>query len=207
MKIFFDIIILFSALNCLNQIDSKTISLEQNEIDNLETIIINITYEENKYTGQKGYFYLETAFNDKETNYFNNLDIKETSFNVTFRPFQWTNTYYSICRLWKSSDGNMKIICKFMDDSYDGHNLYLYIKPLNYKSLIINFIPPDKGIWFVKDDDLSFIYSDEQVINKTEEEEFYDLKFNMEEYYDDLLFLFENETIETNPLHLDKWQK
>ena len=207
LKIFFDVIILFSALNCLNQLDSKTISLEQNEIDNLETITINITYEERKYIGQKGYFYFETAFNDNETNYFNNLDIEETSFNVTFRPFEWTNTYYSICRLWKSSDGNMKIICKFLDDSYNGYNLYLYIKPLNYKSLIINFIPPEKGIWYVKDDDLSFIYSDEQVINITEEEEFYDLKFNMEEYYDDLLFLFKNETIETNPLHLDKCAK
>ena len=207
LKIFFDLIILFSALICLNQLDSKTIYLEQNEIDSLETITINITYEENKYVGEKGYFYFETTFNDNETNYFNNLDIEQASFNASFRPFYWTDICYSICRLWKSSDGYMKIICKFMDNSYAGRNLNLYIKPFNYKSYLINFIPPEEGFWLIKDEDLQFLYSDEQMINITEEEKFYDLKFNMEGYYDDILFLFRNETIETNPLYLDKCSK
>ena len=98
LKFFFDFIMLFSALNCLNQLDSNSISLEQNGIENLESITINITYEEHKYIGQKGYFYFKTTFNDNETNYFNNLDIEEISFNATFRPFQWTENYYSICR-------------------------------------------------------------------------------------------------------------
>ena len=77
-KIFYRLIILLTAFDCLLQIDPKIVLSEPNLDDNItETIQIGIQYEETLYFRNGRNFYFNTDFNDNGTNYFNASDIEE----------------------------------------------------------------------------------------------------------------------------------
>ena len=113
--------------------------------------------------------------------------------------------YNITCKLWKPINDYLKLICKINDVRLPGHR-YTYINQYSfiYKSYLINIIPPSDYQFYLKRDlELPFLYYDEQVISVEDWRESYELKFKMEEYNDNLIYLFSNDSYNEAYIYLD----
>ena len=198
-KIFYRLIILLIAFDCLLQIDPKIALSEPNLDDNItETIQIGIQYEETLYFRNGRNFYFNTDFNDNETNYFNASDIEEKTIfqtEVTYKQNYNTKYFTAYCRLWKPSNDNLKLLCVGYPELYiSGNDGTIKGVSFTYKSYQVSINPPlDVKFKLNEDYSIPFIYADEQKIKIEEDKEFYELKFNIRRYNDELLYLFSND--------------
>ena len=157
-----------------------------------EQITINIKYENNREiikTGrQEGILYFTTDYNDKETNKFNSSDIEgKTTFQTVLTEKINKDSEYThniTCRLWKPIHANLKLFCKLKESlNSDNPGIKIDNYTFNYEKykISINFCFEQIYI-FVKNNYLTFLYSDEQIINIDDEKDSYHLKFNIEFY-------------------------
>ena len=193
LKNFFFFFILLTSFNCFLQ-QSPNIILKGTNIGDsgiIETIQINVIRSLRINIGTNKHFYLDTNFNDKEKNYFNSTDIEEkTSFINTFRQYN-PDVYNITCRLRKQANGFLIILCKLSHDLPSTYNLvYLNSTSFIYKSYKIIINPPTSYIMMYKlNTPLIFLYADEQSINIEESKDTYDIKFKIEEYNNEILYL------------------
>ena len=192
--------LLLNDSNCLNLLNPTNNFSEFNQINLKDEekkifdykITINIKYKDNQETrkiGEKGTLYYITDYNDNKNNIFNSSDIEERTTFQTF--FTEENTkYYITCRLWKPNHENLRLFCKLKDFLEKGSH-YIKINNANFNygnyNILINF---DLSLhYFYQMDYFPFLYSDEQIINVDYEKDSYYLKFNIESYDNDMLFV------------------
>ena len=147
------------------------------------------------HTGENRYFYLSTNYYDND-NIFNTSGIEE---NIEFKTVLYQTDYQSrkydtTCILWKPKNDNLKLFCQIID-SYGGSNyVNLNQTVFLFKSCII-FIDTSPSFYLkYVNQRMPFLYADEQKITITEGKELYQLKFNMIDYYNELLYLYSNDT-------------
>ena len=160
-------------------------------------ITISISKDENTKTKtvcQNGIVYLLTNFDDTKTNLFDASTIEEkTKFEIKFVKNPGKNIIGSTCRLWKQKNGKLVIICNldqtldnFMDQNiqvyfnetifdYNGYNVFV-ISDVFFNFQVVNKFCP-------------FLYSEEQSIKVTEEQQSYKINFKIEEYNNEPLLL------------------
>ena len=170
----------------------KIIKIKIKENDNKEPIII----------GEKGIIYLVTNYNDNKRNIFDASDIEEkTKFETMIYEDLRSNIIY--CRLWKPIIDNLRIICKLNNVDIT-QKFKLETVNFNYNEYIIN-ISFEKYLTFKKiNNEIPFLYSDRQFIDIREDIENYNLKFKIETYNNELLYLYGEVN---NSLIIDKCQK
>ena len=202
LKFFFFLIVLFIPQACQKPIDSKIRLYEPNKEENItEEFTIYIKYPSIQYIGIEKYIYLDTDFNDQESNIFDIEDIEEsTLFNATLAQYKKPgyNSYNIICWLWKAVNKNLNIICKIKGEwNYLAHTARISgTSKIIYKNYNIKITPLtsyDEFNIYQASPAIPFLYSGEQIINIEENTESYELKFKIGEYNDELLFLSSGE--------------
>ena len=158
-----------------------------------DRIYINIVVDNYVYLGEKGTFYLNTDFFDSD-NIFDSSYIERTSsFSNTIYDYRYSYSNYRVtCRLWKPANDTFKILCKMNDNYYYDRKVYFndcsftyigYLFKINKSSdFNLNHINPR----------LPFLYSEKQIIKIEDNKDSYELKFKIEEYSDQLLYLTSN---------------
>ena len=189
----------------LNQTSDYLFSFLRHELSPIKVIlpenIIRIYANDEEYgkkiiLGKNNFFSLGTNYYDLN-NIFDNSDIEEKIyFNTTIKSFcYFSNNYFFVnvsCRFWKPKNDNIRLLCKLNEGlgnsdnsikmnpaifSYKQYNIAIIIT----NSFNINDIQTRKNI--------PFLYSDKQVIKIEEDKQYYELKFKIEEYNNELLFL------------------
>jgi len=169
---------------------------------NIDIKIKSKDNENNIDIGEKGIIYFITNYNDNERNIFDPSDIEE---KTKFEAKIYSNIKSNIinCRLWKPNYDNLRIICKY--NNFDLINYFMLEKViLNYNEYIINISLENTIHFYKKDYEIPFLYSDRQTIDIKNDIESYNLKFNVEIYNNELLYLYGEVK---NSLILDKCQK
>ena len=137
--------------------------------------------------GNENYFALVTDYNNKETKIF------ENNVNISFvgRFENIFDSYNANCKLWIPSDDNLRIICKFIDNFSSSSSLLDLDKyEFNYDKYTI-IIEQDEQIKFKRYyENIPFLYSDRQIINLNDNKQEYELKFNIEAYNNNLLYIY-----------------
>ena len=167
---------------------------------------INVNSKDNEeYTiiGKNGFFSIVTNYTD-EKNIFEFSDIEEkTRFNIFIPNYNKNgNLYYKVdCRLWKPKNDKIKILCKLTD--------YLGLSPIKIKSTLFSykkykFVLKSFQIFAIQTiKNIPYLYSDKNIINIEEDKPYYDLKFKIEEYNNEPLFLKRKNESEDN--YLTEW--
>ena len=158
-------------------------------------IVINIPKKENqgrRDIGDEGTLDYITDYNDSENNIFDSFDIEEkTTFQTSFIEEKSGNNYKISCRLWKPNYGNLRIFCKLKESLKDNDDYHIKINNYNFNygkyNIFINF--DLNRLWFFQLKYAPFLYSDEQIINIEDEKDFYNLKFNIESYDNEMLYI------------------
>ena len=155
-------------------------------------IFISINKENNKdkiiLKRRNAVFALVTDYNNKEKKIF------DSNVNITFPAIfiykRYDEEYFADCRLWVPKEDNLRIICK-SDNYFDYSDIYLNDTVIFYKDYRIN-IEQKESIEFelCYDDYIPFLYSDRQTLNINNNVDLYELKFNIEEYYNEPLYIY-----------------
>ena len=158
-----------------------------------DTIFIYLEKEDNEdtiYVGQKQILYFVTNYTDDE-NIFKGDDIEtKTSFVGQF--IDKNNTNYNIkCKLWKPENEKIRIICSIQNMFNKEIKVRLNPARLNYNNNKFRIISNLNYITIVKRNNLPFLYSDKQIIRFEEDKKAYEIKFKMEDYFDETLILKE----------------
>ena len=158
-------------------------------------IFIKIYRKDNRriIVGNQGTIYFNTDYNDNKRNIFNISDIEEKTIFETTAVDDYDNVYNLICRLWEPTNENLKLFCNLKDkeELKEGIiNLRLNTANFNYNNYII-VVMNEESIYMEKYNfEIPFIYSDQQVIHMNDDIETYELKFKVEQYKEELLFIF-----------------
>ena len=176
-----------NALNTFYYISPIFVSLPKED-----EIIINIKKEYNKSIikiGNKGTIVFITDYYDNN-NIFNSSDIEEKS---KFKAeFLINNKHEANCRLWKPKNENIRMICKF-DENLENGYIKLNRVILEYNGKKFYIYSEENLIVEQLNSNITFLYSDKQEINILEDKQYYDLKFKIEEYNNEVLFLQKKE--------------
>ena len=210
---FIILIILLSTIICSPKSDRKMTDSESYIGDNpTSSIRINIRINEEIKIGIKGNFYLDTEFYDSD-NIFASSNIEEkTLFNTSLNNV--TEVIFNIsCRLWKPTDGNIKIFCQIYNISdiefnrtymnlHSNEALFIYNNNIQvYISNSANF-----NLRPISKPSLPFIYSTEQKIEIRGGQDSYEIKFMINEYNNEQLYLLssDNNDNDKSYIYLDK---
>lgn len=180
LRIIFNIILLFPYLICIDKIEEN------------DGKFINISYYSKK-VGKKGAIDLSCDRNFN-VSLLDGNDIEEKSrFNTTCFNFNNKETYNLNCSLWKYTRFNydrIYILCNITESLPKG------VYKLNINNTVINYyggitIKSNRDINFTKlDENIPFIYSNEQIINIEEDgKDSYEIKFKTFSYYHEKIFL------------------
>ena len=199
--IFYIAFLVFAYSNCLNPLisENKFQKFIQNDFKDEKEILIeekievNISKEGNIgiiEVGEKGTFSFITDYNDNK-NYFNPADIEERTTFKTFFTDKANNKNCTIkCRLWKPINLNLRLFCRLEEKlSYSSQEILMINSTFNYGKykVLINFI--SNLAMMYQYDYYPFLYSDKQIINIDDEKDSYNLKFNIEQYNKDILYI------------------
>ena len=157
-------------------------------------IVLKINYNDNMDSlkiGTKGVLFFVTNYYDSE-NKFNYTDIEENTVFNTQVFDQYQNEYNVKCRLWKTRNFKINIICKLNTILSRG------IQKLKLKDIIFDYNTYTVYIFsntYIEinqlDYSLSFLYSDEQYITINNDiKRFYNFTFKSELYNGDKLYLY-----------------
>ena len=144
------------------------------------------------FIGNKGKFYLKTDYNDTERNVFNDSNIEEnTKFNISFSCGNINYTNIS-CNFWKTSENIIYIFCQ-LNEILSNEDPYIYVHKTKfvYNKLEINIAQKNvHEIPFIQlEKPIPFLYSKNQTINLEEGKDTYYLKFNAENYHNEILII------------------
>ena len=161
-------------------------------------LILLIEGDDNKETlnvGKYGTFYFVTNYIDNVTRIFNPSDIEDKTKFITTATDEYNNKYTNInCRLWKSMDEKIKVLCK-MNRNFK--NTIQNIKLGNANFIYDEYKILVKSMTSIEINQLSysfpFVYSDKQILNFEENKEIYELKFKVDFYDKNLLYLYDNQ--------------
>ena len=183
----------WAYINVIAQIKQQNIIeyVTYNGIKN-NNIIIKIRKEDNKkiIIGQKRILSLITNFYNKN-NFFNDTYIY---FNSTIKDVD-NNTENNVnCKLWIPKSGNLRIICNLNERLVNEYqNILLNKVQLNYNNYPIEIIQEEPFKVLQSNNNIPFLYSEEQNIEIKEgiedDKKNYELKFKIEEYNNEVLFL------------------
>ena len=142
-----------------------------------------------KEVGKKGSAGILTVFND-EQNIFDKADIEsKTIFNAEILDTNQKN-YTIDCRLWKAVDINLVIFCNFDENIPQGeYSINLNNTKINYKDNEFTIYSYTDLTLNKVDKNKANLYSDIQVINVEDGKDSYDLKFKINSYNQEKLFL------------------
>ena len=161
----------------------------------LEKVEIQLNEEDNEKIqniGNQGTLEIITDYNDIERNIFSISDIQYYTFNNTMLDTHYDKKYNVQCRLWKSSNGRIKIFCQFDEELiYSTKELKFSDTSFTYKSYNISIISNTMFLINRINAYIPFIYSDKQIIN-LESEDILSFRFNYVSYSNENLFLFDN---------------
>ena len=156
-----------------------------------DTIVINIEKEDNEdtiYIGKKQLFYFVTNYIDTE-NIFDVKDIEEKTVFIEDIFDKNDNKYNISCRLWKPINDKIRILCTLDNEIKEEIKVSLNPIRLNYNNHKIKIMSYLNYFTIVKNYKTPFLYSDQQIISFEEGKETYEIKFKIEEYYDESLIL------------------
>ena len=174
--------------------------------------------------GHNGAISFMTDFKDLD-NIFNPLDIEiETANEVKFSD-NYNENYFADCRLWKPIGEYLRLICKFKGN-INAQKIKLNQYSFEYKDYKIIIVSEKEFRINQLDTVIPFLYSDKQVINIIDNNEYnlmfekeiynkesltlnnqdnmYELKFKIEEYYNEPLYIY---GINNNYAILDNCEK
>ena len=166
-----------------------------------DEVVMRITLENNKEEkeiGEKGVLVFITDYNDEAKQIFNGTDWTEENieFEAKIRD-ENNNEYNTKCKLWEPDNDNIRIICK-LEENLKQREQNIILEGISYdyekknKTIIITQIESIK----VKQLDypIPFLFSNEQSIEINKENENGTLKFIVESYNNDILYIYgENE--------------
>ena len=136
-------------------------------------------------------FSFKTDYYDNE-NIFDSQKIEsETHFETSISGKSDSSIYKLSCRLWKADDNNINSICRFKgqlkNDSYylnnanfiynNNYNISISCKCNTFKITQYNFNIP-------------FLYAPKQIIDINNDKNYFELKFNIELYNNEILIFF-----------------
>ena len=155
------------------------------------TIYIKIKKQENNITiGKNGTLFFKTNYNDNETNIFDDSEIEDIRFTTQINDIN--NTYYNVnCEIWKSSNKYISLICHLNQSLiYQKQQIILKEHKFNYKSYTI--VIYSNVYTFVEQLNytIPLLYSDNQNIIINEENNDYNLIFQIGAYNNEELFLY-----------------
>ena len=140
--------------------------------------------------GDKGIIHFKTDFND--THILEISTIEQDTLFKTIAKDSGKNVFNISCRLWITSDNRVSLFCKLDDRNF---NLGLnYIKfdgqSFGYKDTLIKITFPEAYVYLEQlNVDIPFLYSDIQRINVEESQTSYKIKFKIEKYNNDILYI------------------
>ena len=175
---------------------------------------INVDNDENSKTQlicQNGIFYIITNYNDAKSNIFDASNIEEkTLFKTKIANKLNTFITYDInCRLWKSKNCNLIIICRVAQDFNITEELSLTVyfneTAFNYNGYRVVITSNSLLLYFkILNTYCPFIYADEQIINIKEENENYELHLLIEQYNNEPLLISSSDS---NYINIDYCSK
>ena len=156
-------------------------------------IIMRIKIENYMKTkiGKNGVLYFITNYYDKN----NLLDYNDIENKFVFESKiidENQNEYNTECKLWKTSDSLIRIICDLKENlKYSHQNIKLKEITFDYNNYIFYIVSPNFIEVNQVDYSLPFLYSDIQyiTINNNYYSSSYNLIFKIESYNNDILFL------------------
>ena len=160
--------------------------------ENILEIYIN---ENNNYRveviGKNGFFSLTTNYTD-DKDIFDISDIEEkTKFNTTISSYYSIGLNYNVnCRIWKPKNDKIRLFCKLNEEIGQAY-IKLNSAVFSYKKYTIAIISKmsyDIQLYLTRQK-VPSLYSDKQEINIEEDKQYYELKFKIEEYNNEVLFL------------------
>ena len=197
-KILVFYVLLFVCTENINSLESektafipgqmKTYSDElKNNYSEIIEIKVEVT-EQNMLIGNKGVIRFKTDFND--THIFNISTIEQETLFKAVAVAKIGNDFNISCRLWKTKDGRISLFCNVdgqLTTSYD----YITIEDqsIEYNNVLIKISFPQTIHLQIYDGELPFLYSDNQTINIKEGQNSYEIKFKVEYYNNDLLYI------------------
>ena len=167
------------------------IQIASNELkDDSNIIEIDILSEKNKniLVGLNGILCLKTEYSDLKSNLFDPETIEQdTSFKPIYFDDEWNELSLN-CRLWMTSD-TMYLFCEHTFNN--GYNsIIISNTTFTYKSNYSLKIGFNGAITFEQSGiKIPFIYSYEQTINLDESQLSYELKFKIQTYNNEILFI------------------
>ena len=179
-----------------NQVNKSIIFFETSPINIIisenSDIHINIRKEDNEdkiKIGYKGVFALVTNYNDKYIKVFGD-DYYNIKFDGNLRDSSGKNKYNVNCKLFVPKDDNLRIICQF-NEFLSNETLHLYLDKFNlvYNNRTIYFEQNEDIIFERYYDFIPFLYSDRQTINVNDNITTYELKFKIETYNKNILYI------------------
>ena len=179
-------IIFFISVFLLFQLSNQILE------EDLKPLEINIICQDAYFIFGKdeGAFTFETDYTD-DSNIFDQNKIEEaTKFQTTISIYKENadNEYNVTCRLWKA-DNNINLICKYTGKI---QNEKYILNSANFIYDKYNITIGSKCEKFEidrKDFNFPFLYSGKQTINNNNEQDSFELKFNIESYHNENLFL------------------
>ena len=158
----------------------------------IENLTISIKKELNQdeiKISNNGVFFLVTDYNNKEKKIF------KTNDNITFVgkliDYSYEDPYEVNCKFWILTDDNLRIICKSNRHlTYSPYYMHLNKAVVIYKNYIINIEQNEQFEFIEKYEYAPILYSEKQTINLSNDLELYELKFKIEEYNNDLLYIY-----------------
>jgi len=151
-----------------------------NDEDNKDTMVI----------GKNGFLNFVTNYTD-EKDIFDISDIEEkTYFNTTISRENDNDYHFKItCRLWKPKNDKIRLLCKSNEGLLYGkikiHSAFFSYK--KYKIALVSTMSFKIQTQIVPEN-VPFLYSDKNIINIEEDKQYYDFKFKIEEYNNEILF-------------------
>ena len=129
-----------------------------------------------------------------ENNSPNNDNLKHifNESNITFNSYIKDldeNNYAVICTLWEGN-GNIRIFCR-LNENLKSENQRIILKEVNfnYKGYNVIILPETYVTVYQRNYNIPFLYSERQNIELNDEKEFYELKFQILSYNNEIIYL------------------
>ena len=161
----------------------------------IDIYIKSIDNNEGINLGKNGLLYFVTNYTDNTIEIFDTIDIEEkTEVDICIIDKEQMK-YDANCRLWKAKNEKIRIFCKLKENqNIKGDYIKLSDYVIYYKDYTINIISNDDFIKINKiDQELPFLYSDNQIINIAKTNNNYYLFVKIWEYNNQLLLLSNKE--------------
>ena len=183
----------YSAFYEINSIAITLPSLATLKIENKDNV-------NSIKVGQKGIIYLVTDYIDKEDK-FPEISLDKLSFVGNFIDINDnTNITKSICKLWKLTHNNIRLICQ-LNKNFNKEKLTVYLEQTSFMidganneklGVIVSYRADNIKVKQLNTE-MSFLYSEQQEINIIDDKDTYNLIFNQLYRDNRALFLYSNQ--------------